>query len=224
MCMNKLRISLQNISKQFRESIVLSDISYSFEQDLTYAITGHSGSGKSTLLHIIAGLETPTTGAVLYNNIDICQFSKKMKEDFFINKLGLIFQLPYLIDELTVIENVMSKGFIAGLPYQECYAEALRLLKELGIEEKASAAPRTLSGGQQQRVSLARALLLRPQFLLADEPTGNLDEETGSIIIDLLLRYHDSYGMGIIVSSHDEYVTDKMSTILRLKDGHLAKQ
>lgn len=221
--MDKLTISLQNVSKQFKENNVLSNINYLFEQNLTYAITGHSGSGKSTLLHIIAGLETPSQGAVLYNNHDICQFSKKEKEDFFINKLGLIFQLPYLIDELTVIENVMSKGFIAGLPYQECHLEALRLLKELGIEEKASAAPRSLSGGQQQRVSLARALLLRPQILLADEPTGNLDEETGAMIIDVLLEYNYRYGMGIIVSSHDEYVTDKMSTILRLKDGHLAK-
>jgi ABC-type lipoprotein export system ATPase subunit len=219
--MDTLKITVQSVTKQFKNIPVLSGITYNFDQQGTYAITGHSGSGKSTLLHIIAGLEAPTQGTVLYNTVNIEHCSKKYREHIFTHKLGLLFQLPYLIDELTVIENVMCKGFIAGVPFQECYDEALGLLKALGIEEKAAVAPRSLSGGQQQRVALARALFLRPQFLLADEPTGNLDEETGSMIIDILLQYHKHHGMGIIISSHDTYVTHKMGTILRLQHGHL---
>lgn len=221
--MNNVIISLRSISKQFKQIQVLRGIAQSFDQKNTYAITGFSGSGKSTLLHIIAGLELPSQGSVFYNKQNVNLFSEKQKEDFFNARLGLIFQLPHLIDELTVIENVMCKGFIAGLPYEECYQKAYQLLDELGIAEKASDLPRSLSGGQQQRVAIARALLIRPSFLLADEPTGNLDETTGRIIVDIVLHYHTTYGMGLIISSHDEYVIQKMDTILVLNNGLLSE-
>ncbi len=221
--MNTNILSLQSISKQFMQFQVLRSITQSFEQCSTYAITGFSGSGKSTLLHIIAGLELPSQGMVFYNNQNLNLFSLKEKEQFFNTKIGLIFQLPYLIDELTVIENVMCKGFIAGLLYDDCYQKAVCLLNELGIAEKSSDFPRSLSGGQQQRVAIARALLTQPSFLLADEPTGNLDETTGKLILEILVRYHKEYNMGLIISSHDRYVIQKMDTILVLNNGFLSE-
>lgn len=221
--MKNIIISVQSISKSFISTKVLHTITQQFEQRYTYAISGFSGSGKSTLLHIIAGLERPDRGKVFYNARDLTQYSHREKEQFFNKEVGLIFQLPYLIDELTVIENVLCKAFIGGQPLDESYEKAKQLLNELGIGEKLSDFPRSLSGGQQQRVALARALLNKPAFLLADEPTGNLDETTGRSIIEILLRYHKEYGMGLIISSHDEYVIQKMDTILVLNNGFLTE-
>jgi len=221
--MKTMNICLQSISKQFMQLPVLRAITQNFDQSAAYAITGFSGSGKSTLLHIIAGLEAPSNGSVFYNGQNVRQFSLKQREFFFNAELGLIFQLPYLIDELSVIENAMCKGLIAGLPYDECHQKASILLNQLGIAEKSTESPRSLSGGQQQRVAIARALLMRPSFLLADEPTGNLDEVTGRAIIEILLRYHKEYGMGLIISSHDEYVIQKMDIQLVLNDGNLSE-
>lgn len=223
--MNKAVFSLHNISKTFKQGAalltVLKNITVQFNQRHTYAITGASGSGKSTLLHIIAGLEKPTEGNVVYNTTDITRIGVKQKEQFFNKEIGLIFQLPYLIDELTVLENVASKGIIGGMSANECNGQAMKLLEHLGIADKAKSLPRVLSGGQQQRVSIARALITKPTFLLADEPTGNLDEKTGLGVINLLLQYQKEHGMGLIISSHDNYVVQKMEKIVMLKDGYL---
>ena len=225
--MNKSIISLQNVAKTFKQGLsqitVLNGITETFQQGCTYAITGASGAGKSTLLHIIAGLEAPSSGHVYFNQRDLALIAGKEKEQFFNKKLGLIFQLPYLINELTVLENVMLKGIIEGTDRDECQKKALLLLEQLGILEKATSFPQRLSGGQQQRVAIARALLNQPAFLLADEPTGNLDEKTGRALIDLLLDYQRDCGMGLIISSHDPYVTQKMEKMLLLKDGFLVR-
>jgi ABC-type lipoprotein export system ATPase subunit len=225
--MNKSILSLHAITKTFKQGNlyvpVLKGIETAFHQGTLYAITGASGAGKSTFLHCVAGLETPTTGSVCFNGKDLHSMAHKEKEQFFNKDLGLIFQLPYLINELTVVENVMLKGTIQGMNVQECRTKATLLLEQLGLKEKASCFPQTLSGGQQQRVAIARALLNQPTFLLADEPTGNLDEQTGRILIDLLISYQQRYGMGLIISSHDPYVVQKMDLILSLKDGFLVQ-
>ena len=225
--MNTHELSLKKISKSYRQATatisVLKDVSIAFQKGNSYAITGISGSGKSTLIHILAGLDIPTSGQVLYNGTDIAGFSEDQKSVFLNKSIGLVFQYPYLIKELTILENVMIKGLIARNEH-ECAAQAQIILGQVGLSDKISAYPGQLSGGQQQRVALARALMNRPDFLLADEPTGNLDRETGESIIDLILAAQKEWGMGIIISSHDDYVAKRMKTVYELKDGLLLAQ
>lgn len=218
-------LSLQSVKKSFKQGtvtfIVLNDISYVFEQGKTYAITGASGVGKSTLMHIVSGLDVPTAGSVHINGADIYQLSTS-KKDILLNKeLGLVFQQPYLIKELSVLENIMLKGSILGANSLELMEHARTLAGQVGLADKIDAMPASLSGGQQQRVAIARALFNKPAFLLADEPTGNLDDKTGKQIMDLLFYYQHTYSMGLIISSHDNYVISQMQVILELKNGKL---
>lgn len=218
-------LSLVELCKWYTQGsstiIVLKDVSATFKKGHSYAITGISGSGKSTLLHLLAGLDTPSSGALFFNGINIQSFNDSQKSIYLNKSLGLVFQNPYLIKELTVLENVMIKGLIAGKGYNTCMQEAKTLIEHVGLSAKIVAFPGQLSGGQQQRVALARALMNQPEFLLADEPTGNLDLQTGQAIIDLILQLQKEWNMGLIISSHDEYVTRKMETVYTLKEGKL---
>ena len=201
--------------------VVLHDISASFEQGKSYAITGISGSGKSTFIHLLSGLDIPSAGQISFDGENISHFSEDQKSRFLNKSVGLVFQSPYLIKELSVLENVMIKGLIGGKSDDECARQAKELLKQVGLSEKITAYPGQLSGGQQQRVALARALMNNPDFLIADEPTGNLDMQTGNAIIDLIVRLQKEHGMGVIISSHDEYVTDRMQMVYALQNGTL---
>jgi len=220
-----VKIKVKELVKCFaqgeKELIVLNGINAEFDQKRNYAITGVSGTGKSTFLHLLAGLDIPTSGAVCFDDKDVSSLSAAQKELFLNKTVGLMFQSPYLISELSVLENVIIPGMIAGKSYFQCKNRALSLLDELGVKEKAFSAPQELSGGQQQRVALARALFNQPQFLLADEPTGNLDVKTGKAIVDLLLACKEKWGMGIIISSHDPYVAKSMDVVYRLESGRL---
>lgn len=202
---------------------VLRGISVSLEQGKTYAITGVSGAGKSTLLQLLAGLDVPSSGKVFYNGTDLQQLSKSGWAHFLNSAIGLVFQTPYTIRELNVIENVMLYGLIAGMPYEECAVRAQELLVTIGLQNKADARPSSLSGGQQQRIAILRALFNKPSFLLADEPTGNLDEETGRTITAFLLECQQQWKMGLIVSTHAMYVASNMETVLRLHNGQLVE-
>jgi ABC-type lipoprotein export system ATPase subunit len=216
-------LAVEHVSKEFKQGDiivnVLSDISCTFNSTKSYAITGASGSGKSTLLHIIAGLDNPSKGSIAYDGLSFCSLNSDQKLKFLQNTVGLVFQDPFLIEELSVLENVLLKCFIAGTPTQEDIQAALELLERCELADKADAHPLSLSGGQQQRIALARALFNKPTFLLADEPTGNLDERMGDIIIGLLLEYHTRYNMGLIVASHDSRVADAMAEKITLHDG-----
>jgi len=202
---------------------VLKGISYSFSSEQSYAITGVSGTGKSTLMHLLAGIDLPTSGYVFYDRQSLQEMTSEKKDLFLNKKLGLVFQDPHLIKELTVAENVMLKGLILQQSYKDAKKEALALLELVGLADKAEHHPLSLSGGQQQRISILRALFNKPQFLLADEPTGNLDRESAKVIIDLLLTGKE-WGMGLVVSSHDPYVAQRMEKKLVLKQGKLFEQ
>jgi lipoprotein-releasing system ATP-binding protein len=223
--MQKSTLTTQGISKSFMQGntkvIVLNNIDSMFIQEKTYAITGISGSGKSTFIHIIAGLDTPTNGTVLYNNVSLQTLSPVQREHFLNKSVGLVFQSPHLLRELSVIENIMLPGLISGRTKTDCENKAVELLQKVELLHKKDSKIGELSGGQQQRVAIARALFNEPAFLIADEPTGNLDLATGKTIIDLLLSCHQEWGMGIIVSSHDEYVAEKMHEKYQLSEGKL---
>lgn len=225
--MENMKLILNHVYKSFDQGSVhltiLKDIDLIFSQGDRYAITGISGAGKSTLMHILAGLDTPTSGTVAYNNLQINKISSLQKSRFLNKSLGLVFQFPYLIRELTVKENIIIPGALAGKSEKECHDRALYLLEQVGLASKENAKPATLSGGQQQRVAIARALFNEPSFLLADEPTGNLDYGMGKEILNLLIRCQENLAMGLIINTHDEYVANAMNHIFTLRDGILEK-
>ena len=201
---------LDNISKHYvqggEDLVVLDGVSLMLDAGKTYAITGASGSGKSTLLHILGGLDEPSSGQVHRHNIS--------RSD-----LGFVFQFHYLIRELSVLENVALAGRIAGTDAATCHEQATELLGELGLSGRLHAYPHQLSGGEQQRVAIARGLFNKPKFILADEPTGNLDAANAAQVTKLLLDAHKQWGMGLIVCSHDEAVYSKMDTVYEVRDG-----
>ena len=219
------KLEARSLTKTFRvssqEITILNDINVIFKQGSSYAITGPSGVGKSTLLHCIAGIDKPTSGHVYYNNSSVYDFTDKERHAWFSHSVGLVFQQPYLIAELTVLENVILKAMVGHDDLAAARTEAQELLDVVGLKDKLHAAPHSLSGGQQQRVALARALLNKPAFLLADELTGNLDYATGARIMDLIMRYRQDHGMGLIISSHDPHVIERMEIAFNLHNGKL---
>lgn len=224
--MNKKTLVAHEVSKSFRQAggefQVLNAVNVTFDQGNTYAITGVSGSGKSTLLHILAGLDAPSQGAVLLDTISFADMADDQLMQVRNQQLGLVFQQPYLIKELSVIENIMMPQLVGGKTYEQAHPHAAALLQRVGLAEKSEALPASLSGGQQQRIAIIRALSNKPLFLLADEPTGNLDEKTGAAIVDFLIECQQEWGMGMIISSHDPYLAQKMGTVYTLHNGKLS--
>lgn len=210
-----------NLTKQFIQngthSNILENINVSFEQNKSYAISGASGSGKSTFLHLLSGVDTPTNGTVYFNQRDINQFNQKEKEEFLNKSIGLVFQEPYLIKELTILENIMIKGW-----QHDNSNKAMLLLQKLGLQDKANCLPSMLSVGQQQRVAILRAIFNEPKFLLADEPTANLDQKSSADIINLLKQIKDELHIGIVVVTHDKYFGESCENKLSLNNGNLS--
>ena len=202
----------KSFSQGYQTIKVLDALTYTFEPGRSYAITGASGTGKSTLLHLLAGLEKPTKGGVYLDGEDI--FS--MNQGDLRSHIGIVFQVPHLIDELTLVENVMVKGLIDGQGYHNAATRALFLLERVGLAGKAQQWPRSLSGGEQQRVAVARALFGEPAFILADEPTAHLDAATGQELLNLLLEGKQ----GLIIASHDTSVSERLEVSLELFQGN----
>jgi len=219
------QLSMHHVYKSYIQGIakteVLRGISACFVQGDTYALTGISGTGKSTFMHVLAGVEAPNHGAVLFGDQDINVIGLAERARLLSSFIGLLFQRPYLISELSVIENTIVPGLIVGKDKKWCLQQAEKLLSRFGLYDKMHAKPGTLSGGQQQRVALARALFNQPIFLLADEPTGSLDSKTARELTGFLLTCCEQWGMGIIVSTHDSYLTGAMGSIYEIREGML---
>jgi lipoprotein-releasing system ATP-binding protein len=185
------------------------------------AITGASGVGKSTLLHVLGTLDRPDTGGVRVQGEDVLSLDEGRLRAFRNRTLGFVFQFHHLLPEFTALENVMMPLLIARRPEAESAARARELLRELGLEDREEHRPGALSGGEQQRVAVARALVQSPRALLADEPTGNLDRDTGARLHDLLRRLNQERGITVVVVTHNEALAASCDRTLRLESGRL---
>jgi lipoprotein-releasing system ATP-binding protein len=216
------KLRLHEINKSFESGIfkksIFDRVTVTFEEGRTYALKGASGSGKSTLMHIIAGLDTPTTGTVFLQDKDFLSYSSQERARLVV----LVTQAPFLIKELTVLENIALAGLVIGMSKSEAQERGLFYLAAVGLFDVQAWNISALSGGQRQRVCIARALIVKPKFLCADEPTGALDEKTGNAIIQLLLDHQKNEGMGLIISSHNPALVEQMELVFALKDGILA--
>ena len=197
----------------------LNDVSINFKQGEFTAIVGPSGSGKTTFLNAIGGLDTPDTGKVIINNTDITQLKSNQLIDFRLRNIGFVFQAYNLIPVLTAKENVEFIMLMQGDSPKARKTRAEELLNAVGLKEQINRRPGQLSGGQQQRVAVARALASKPQFVLADEPTANLDSTSTSHLLDIMFELNQQENMTFIFSTHDQRVIDRAKRIITLEDG-----
>lgn len=186
------------------------------------AIVGPSGSGKTTFLNIISGLDMPTEGQVFLKDCPISQMSGTELSDFRRDNIGFIFQAYNLIPVLTVEENIEYIMLLQGVSKVERHRRVLDILKQVGLEGAENRRPPQLSGGQQQRVAIARAMVSRPALILADEPTANLDSETGAELLDMMRHLNENTGMTFLFSTHDQMVMERAKRLVILKDGMVA--
>ncbi|WP_312194063.1 ABC transporter ATP-binding protein [Exiguobacterium sp.] len=200
------------------ETHALQDIEVTLEAGDFISIIGPSGSGKSTLLSLIGTLDRPTSGELHYDGKPINKLNSKELSDFRFENIGFIFQQFHLIPTLTALENVMAPLFGRKVPYDK-KERAEQLLAQVGLADKAGSLPSQLSGGQQQRVAVARALVHEPKWLLADEPTGNLDTDTGEIIFNLLRSLNEEKGCGVLFVTHDPALAERANRTIEMRDG-----
>lgn len=217
-------INIKNLNKKFSfpggDIHVLKDVSFDVAQGDMTALMGPSGVGKSTLLHIIGTLDTPSSGKILYEGEDVFGLSSDVLAGFRSRSIGFIFQFHHLLPEFNTIENVLMPALIAGGNNKEARAKAEHLLSEVGLSDRLKHRPGELSGGEQQRVAVARALMLDPKVVLADEPTGNLDTRTGDELFELLQKLNGQ-GITFIIVTHNESLAEQCGKIVKMKDGQI---
>lgn len=215
---NQLRKTFTSGSK---ELTVLKHISFNIERGTSCAIVGPSGSGKTTLLGLCAGLDQPTEGSVILKGQNISSMDESDLSAVRNRQIGFVFQSFQLISTLTALENVMVPIELRGTPYREVEEKAINLLNEVGLGNRLDHYPNQLSGGEQQRVGLARAFIHQPDILFADEPTGNLDGETGAQIEQLLFELNRKQGTTLVIVTHDKTLAEKCDRIIELKNGRI---
>jgi lipoprotein-releasing system ATP-binding protein len=221
---NSGSISLVGIKKTYfphhRQQVpVLKGVDLTIKKGGTLAIVGASGVGKSTLLHIMGALDKPTSGHVYYGDLDIFSLDDSRLAEFRNRKIGFVFQFHHLLPEFTALENTMMPALVARIPTKQASERAQEILDKVGLGARLNHKPGELSGGEQQRVALARALMLTPDILLADEPTGNLDERTGEQVFALLLELNREQNITTIVVTHNRRLADFMTSEVTLLDG-----
>jgi lipoprotein-releasing system ATP-binding protein len=218
-------IQVENLNKTFLKDglkiEVLKDLNLQVAQGQSLAVVGVSGSGKSTLIHILGTLDQPTSGAVLFDGVDVFTWPEKKLAAFRNRKIGFVFQFHNLLPEFSALENAMMPALIRRIPKTEARRKAEAILGEVGLGDRMTHKPGELSGGEQQRVAIARALILEPEILLADEPTGNLDTETGKKIEAILLALNSAKRITLIVVTHNQSLADRMSQQIGLRDGRI---
>lgn len=220
-------IRFENITKTFREGdqerVVLQGVNAEIARGEFVAIVGRSGSGKSTLLNLLAGLDTPTRGDIFIGDLNIAKLNDNDRTLFRRKHIGFVFQFFNLIPTLTVRENILMTAELAGWKESDAHAQANRLLDAVGLRERANIFPDKLSGGEQQRVAIARALCADAELILADEPTGNLDAETGTHILKLLTTLAREKNKTLVMVTHSSEIAEQADRVLRMEDGKLTR-
>ena len=217
----KILYKLDNINLNYNvngnDIRVLKNINFEIKKNERVAIVGESGSGKTSLLMIMSGLENPTSGTIIFKNFFFSKISEKKKTEIRKKKIGLIFQQFYLIPNYTALENVMFPMQINNIGNEKKKADAI--LSDIGLADRKNNLPSELSGGEQQRVAIARAISFKPEIILADEPTGNLDEKNTKLVSNLLLNYSKKKKIGLILVTHNMNLAKKCDKIIKLIDG-----
>lgn len=220
-------IEITNLDRIYNTSAVpvhaVRDVTCNIEKQEFMAVVGPSGSGKTTLLNIIGGLDKPTSGKVVIDGIDLSTMPQSKLVDYRLGHIGFVFQAYNLIPVFTARENVEFIMLLQGVNKKERENRAIDLLKQVGLSERINSRPPQLSGGEQQRVAVARALASRPAFVLADEPTANLDTESAESLLDLMEELNDKYVMTFIFSTHDARVMRRARRIVSLQDGKIVE-
>jgi len=219
-----MSIVLKDIHKKYRtgpkEVRAIDGLTLEIEKGRSVAIVGQSGAGKSTLLHVMGGLDRPSKGKVFINGTDIYRQTDSERARLRNRSAGFVFQFYHLLGEFTALENVMMPALIGG-PRTEIRKRAAELLKLVGLAARSDHRPGELSGGESQRVAIARALMNEPEFLLCDEPTGNLDSKTSDSVYDLLLDIKSRTGTTLVVVTHDEDAASRLDRKVHIRDGKI---
>jgi len=220
-------IELKNISKTYNTTAVpvhaLKDVNIDIEKKEFTSIVGPSGSGKTTLLNILGGLDKPSSGKVMIDNKEITSMSSGKLVDFRLDNIGFVFQAYNLIPVLTALENVEFIMLLQKMSKKERKQKAESLLFDVGLGDRLDSRPSQLSGGEQQRVAVARALASHPAFVLADEPTANLDSESAESLLDMMEEMNNKHNMTFIFSTHDARVISRAKRVITLEDGMIKK-
>ncbi len=218
-------IRVENLNKTFLKDglkiEVLKGLNFHIATGESLAVVGVSGSGKSTLIHILGTLDHPTSGTVLFDGVDVFTWPEQRLSSFRNQKIGFVFQFHNLLPEFNALENTMMPALIRRVSKPEARRKAEAILNEVGLGDRMTHKPGELSGGEQQRVAIARALILEPEILLADEPTGNLDTETGKKIEEILITLNKTKRITLIVVTHNESLACRMSQQIGLRDGRI---
>jgi lipoprotein-releasing system ATP-binding protein len=220
-------LKIDNISRSFKEGkgelTVLDSLSFEIEKGERVALMGASGAGKTTLLQIIGGLDRPTGGEVFVDGLAVGNLKGGALATFRNRSIGFVFQFHHLLSDFTALENVMIPGLIAKVSKAECETRAMELLEQVGISNRATHHPAEMSGGERQRVALARALFNKPDLILADEPTGNLDRENSDHFLELVAKLNKENGQTFLIATHDELVAEAMDYTLKLANHEVTK-
>lgn len=212
-------VQLRNIEKRYGEKMILRGVNLSVPAGSFTVLRGESGAGKSTLLNLIGGLEMPSGGQIIVEGKDVGALSAKERTDFYRHQIGIIFQGSYLQPQFTLLENITLPGVFAGVPEAERAARAEQLAETLGITENLRFLPQAVSGGQAERACIARALLLNPKIILADEPTSNLDEANAKTVLEILNLIRTQLGVTVIIASHSRDVLEFATQVVRVNGG-----